>query len=86
MADQAPGPEQTVLDRGFDQQVETAYLALPENFREVMDLVDIAGLSYEEAAAVLEIPQGTVMSRLHRGRKRVRDALAAGGMTRGARP
>lgn len=85
MADSEPGPEQTVLDRGFDHQVETAYLALPENFREVMDLVDIAGLSYEEAAAVLEIPQGTVMSRLHRGRKRVRDQLRAGGMTRGTK-
>jgi len=85
MADQDPGPEQTVLDRGFDAQVERAYMALPENFREVMDLVDIAGLSYEEAAAVLEIPQGTVMSRLHRGRKRVRDALTDSGMKRGAR-
>jgi RNA polymerase sigma-70 factor (ECF subfamily) len=85
MADDGPGPEQMVIDRGFDHQVETAYLALPENFREVMDLVDIAGLSYAEAAAVLEIPQGTVMSRLHRGRKRMRDALRAGGMTRGMR-
>ena len=86
MADVGPGPEQTVLDRGFDAQVEAAFLALPDNFREVMDLVDIAGLSYEQASAVLEIPMGTVMSRLHRGRKRVREALRAGGMTRGTKP
>ena len=85
MADTAAGPEQVVTDRQFDGVVENAYLAVPEPFREVIDLVDLAGLSYEEAAAVLEIPQGTVMSRLHRGRKRIREALAAAGVQRGAR-
>lgn len=69
----------------FDAVVEDAYLALPDLFREVIDLVDLAGLSYEEAASLLEIPQGTVMSRLHRGRKRIREALAAAGIERGAR-
>ncbi len=86
MASTDPGPEQVVLDKGFDAQVEAAYRDLPENFREVMDLVDIAGLSYQEAAAVLEVPPGTVMSRLHRGRKRVRDTLRTSGMTRGTKP
>ena len=85
-ADAAAGPEQVVMDRQFDSLVEGAYLALPANFREVIDLVDLAGLSYEEAAAVLEVPQGTVMSRLHRGRKRIRGALADAGVQRGARP
>jgi RNA polymerase sigma-70 factor, ECF subfamily len=83
MADGDPGPEQVALDRRFDHEVEKAYLALPDNFREVMDLVDIAGLSYQEAAAVLAVPEGTVMSRLHRGRKRVREQLRAAGVTRG---
>jgi len=86
MADDAPGPEQVVTDRQLDSVVEDAYLALPNKFREVIDLVDLAGLSYDEAAAVLEVPQGTVMSRLHRGRKRIRESLADAGVQRGARP
>ncbi len=86
MADDAAGPEQVVMDRQFDSVVEDAYLALPEKFREVIDLVDLAGLSYDEAAAVLEVPQGTVMSRLHRGRKRIREALADAGVQKGTRP
>lgn len=86
MSDDAAGPEQVVMDRQFDSVVEDAYLALPEKFREVIDLVDLAGLSYDEAAAVLEVPQGTVMSRLHRGRKRIRESLADAGVQRGARP
>jgi RNA polymerase sigma-70 factor, ECF subfamily len=85
MADDAAGPEQIVVDRHFDAVVEDAYLALPEKFREVIDLVDLAGLSYDEAATVLDIPQGTVMSRLHRGRKRIRDVLGDAGMQRGVR-
>ncbi|MGQ0826531.1 MAG: RNA polymerase sigma factor [Actinomycetota bacterium] len=86
MADPAPGPEEQVMDRRFEAVVEDAYAALPEKFRAVVDLVDIAGVSYEEAAAVLEILEGTVMSRLHRGRKRMRDALKAAGVRGGARP
>ncbi|MCU0271208.1 MAG: sigma-70 family RNA polymerase sigma factor [Acidimicrobiales bacterium] len=84
LADTAAGPEDLVVQRRFDAVVEDAYLALPEDFRAVIDLVDLAGLSYAEAAAVLEIPQGTVMSRLHRGRKRIREALAAAGVQGGA--
>lgn len=85
LADDAAGPEQQVMDRQFDSVVEDAYLALPEKFREVIDLVDLAGLSYDGAAAVLEVPQGTVMSRLHRGRKRIREALADAGVQRGVK-
>ena len=85
LADPAAGPEDQVLDRQFDDVVEDAYRALSDDFRAVIDLVDLAGLSYLEAAAVLDIPQGTVMSRLHRGRKRIREALAAAGVERGTR-
>lgn len=85
LADQHPGPEEQVVDRTFDAVVADAYAALPEMFREVIDLVDLAALSYQEAAAVLGIPGGTVMSRLHRGRKRIRAALADAGIERGAR-
>lgn len=85
-ADPGPGPEQTLIDSQFDSAVEEAYRALPEKFREVIDLVDLADLSYEEAARTLGIPQGTVMSRLHRGRRRIREALGTPETMRGDTP
>jgi RNA polymerase sigma-70 factor (ECF subfamily) len=51
--------------------VHEAIRALPESFRDVVVLVDVAGLSYREAADQLDIPVGTVMSRLYRGRRDV---------------
>lgn len=55
--------------RGASPDVDTALAALPEAFRSTMVLVDIEGLSYEEAASVLGVPVGTVRSRLYRARK-----------------
>jgi len=52
-----------------------AIAALPEDYREVIALVDVAGLSYKETARALRVPTGTVMSRLHRARARVVEAL-----------
>ena len=52
-----------------------AVAALPEEFRDVLAAVDVAGLSYAEAAEALGVPIGTVMSRLSRGRERVAQAL-----------
>jgi RNA polymerase sigma-70 factor, ECF subfamily len=86
MAESSDGPEDVAMARRFDATVEAAYLDLPDKYREVIDLVDLAGLSYQDAAGVLEIPQGTVMSRLHRGRKRIREALGAAGVERGVTP
>ena len=83
-AEQAPGPEERALAGHFDAVVEDAFAALPDTFREVIELVDLGGLSYEEAATSLGIPQGTVMSRLHRGRTRIRQALKDAGIQRGA--
>ena len=54
--------------------------ALDEPFRRVVELVDIDGLSYAEAAEVLDVPVGTVMSRLHRARSRIRDRLHRAGL------
>lgn len=51
--------------------------ALPEEFRDVLVAVDVAGLSYKEASGALGVPEGTVMSRLYRARKRVTEAYAA---------
>ena len=69
-------PDSTVLDRGFDDDVEEALLALPPDFRAAVVLCDIEGLTYEEIAEVLDLKLGTVRSRIHRGRTMLRKALA----------
>lgn len=73
-------PEEIVLEGTFEAVVQAAFLELPENLRRVLELVDIGGLSYRETAEQLDIPVGTVMSRLHRARARIRRQLAAAGM------
>lgn len=84
----APGPgqdvrpEDLVVEPVFEAVVDDAYRALPDPFRQVIDLVDLNGLAYQEAADLLDIPVGTVMSRLHRARKRIREQLALNGVTR----
>lgn len=67
-------------EAGFDAEVERALNALDEPFRRVIELVDVEGLSYAEAADALGIPTGTVMSRLHRARRRIRDHLDRAGV------
>jgi RNA polymerase sigma-70 factor (ECF subfamily) len=69
------GPEQQVLDGTFEEAVETALALLPAKARQVVELVDVRGLTYEEAALALHVPIGTVMSRLHRARQRMRRQL-----------
>lgn len=65
--------------------IETALDRLPEEQRQVVLLVGLEEMSYQEAAATLGIPVGTVMSRLHRGRERLRDMLTGAGGTAGLR-
>lgn len=60
------------------REVRQAYLTLSQEHREVLLLVAIEGLQYEEAAVVLEVPLGTVRSRLSRARQALRDALGEG--------
>ncbi len=60
---------------GLGDEVERALEALPEDFRTVVLMVDGSGLSYREAATALDCPIGTVMSRLHRARKRLQGEL-----------
>lgn len=69
------GPEQIVVDPVFDASVEMAYSNLAENAKQVINLVDLNGLSYQEAAARIDVPVGTVMSRLHRARKQIKQDL-----------
>lgn len=68
-------PEDSVVDRVFDDEVETALASLDPRFRTVLMLIDVDQLTYAEASEVLGIPVGTVMSRLSRARQRVRDQL-----------
>ncbi len=67
--------EDRALDRFCDDRVRAALLTLPEGFRTVLYYADIEGLTYAETAALLEIPLGTVMSRISRSRERLRTAL-----------
>jgi RNA polymerase sigma-70 factor (ECF subfamily) len=59
----------------FGDEVAAALGTLKPEFREAVELVDLGDLSYQDAAARLDCPVGTVMSRLHRGRSRLRKAL-----------
>jgi RNA polymerase sigma factor (sigma-70 family) len=70
------GPEQSYTDTHFDHDVQRALDALTPDFRAVVVLCDIEGLSYEEIATTLGIKLGTVRSRIHRGRSQLREALA----------
>jgi RNA polymerase sigma-70 factor, ECF subfamily len=67
--------ENEVLDRIPDADVKRALESLPENFRIPVLLADVEGFSYKEIAEIMETPIGTVMSRLHRGRKALEKAL-----------
>ena len=67
--------EDEVLDRLPDDDVKHALESLPENFRIPVLLADVEGFSYKEIAEIMETPIGTVMSRLHRGRKALEKAL-----------
>lgn len=67
--------EDQVLDQFSEAEVKAAVESLPEAFRLVVVLSDVEGFSYKEIADILEIPIGTVMSRLHRGRKALQKTL-----------
>ena len=68
--------EEEALDFLPDDQVRQALEELPENYREAVILSDIDGFSYKEISQIMDSPMGTVMSRIHRGRALLREALA----------
>ena len=68
-------PETQVVDPLFDAELEMAFNALSDQFKAVIESVDLRGLSYAETADRLEIPLGTVMSRLHRARNQMKQSL-----------
>jgi RNA polymerase sigma-70 factor (ECF subfamily) len=78
--------EDELMDWFTDAEVKTAIENLPEQFRMAVLLADVEGFAYKEIAEILDIPIGTVMSRLHRGRKSLQKQLfefaASRGLTR----
>jgi len=75
--------EDEVMDLFTDSEVKGALENLPDQFRMAVLLADVEGFSYKEIAEILDVPIGTVMSRLHRGRKALQKALFDFGMQRG---
>jgi RNA polymerase sigma-70 factor (ECF subfamily) len=68
--------EEQVVERLSQDDIVTALSAVPHDFRDVIVLVDLGDFSYADAAQILDIPVGTVMSRLHRGRRILKRELA----------
>jgi RNA polymerase sigma-70 factor (ECF subfamily) len=73
---EGPTEQERVLERLSQDDVVAALSAVPHDFRDVIVLVDIGDFSYADAAQILDIPIGTVMSRLHRGRRVLKQGLA----------
>ncbi|MCC6445780.1 MAG: sigma-70 family RNA polymerase sigma factor [Armatimonadetes bacterium] len=76
-------PEEAALSRTFEGEIEEALRALPEEFKVVVLLTDVEEFSYAEVSDILDIPIGTVRSRLFRGRKLLRSYLSEFGKQRG---
>ena len=70
--------QERVVEQLSQDSIVTALSSLPHDFRDVVVLVDIGEFSYADAAQILDIPIGTVMSRLHRGRRLLKQRLAEG--------
>jgi RNA polymerase sigma-70 factor (ECF subfamily) len=68
--------EERVVQRLSQDDIVSALSAVPHDFRDVVVLVDLGDFSYQDAAQILDIPVGTVMSRLHRGRRILKRELA----------
>jgi RNA polymerase sigma-70 factor (ECF subfamily) len=66
---QIRNPEEELLENVLDEDVQRAVDQLPQDYRMVVLLADLEGFSYKEISEILEIPVGTVMSRLYRGRR-----------------
>jgi RNA polymerase sigma-70 factor (ECF subfamily) len=75
-ATQPPDESEAALERLSQGNVVSALAALPHQYRDTVVLVDLAEFSYQDAADILDVPIGTVMSRLHRGRRMLKTRLA----------
>lgn len=75
-SDQGKSAEDEVLENIADVDIKKALADMPEEFRMAVYLADVEGFAYKEIAEIVGVPTGTVMSRLHRGRKLLRASLA----------
>ena len=75
-SDQGKSTEDVVLESLPDSDIKRALTEIPEEFRMAVYLADVEGFSYKEIAEIVNVPTGTVMSRLHRGRKLLREKLS----------
>ncbi len=75
-SDQGKSAEVEALENLPDSDIKRALQEIPEDFRIAVYLADVEGFSYKEIADIVGVPSGTVMSRLHRGRKLLREKLA----------
>ncbi|MDP8959204.1 MAG: sigma-70 family RNA polymerase sigma factor [Actinomycetota bacterium] len=71
----SPAPDEVLDGVRLGEDVQAALLELPFDFREAVVLCDVLGLSYQEIAEAVDVPIGTVRSRIHRGRKMLRELL-----------
>ena len=82
-SDLGKSAEDEVLENIADKDIKDALSAMPEEFRMAVYLSDVEGFTYKEIAEITGVPTGTVMSRLHRGRKLLRASLATYAKDRG---
>jgi RNA polymerase sigma-70 factor (ECF subfamily) len=71
----SPAPDEVLADLRLDDDIQKALSDLPYEFREAVVMCDVIGLSYEEISIAVAIPVGTVRSRIHRGRRLLRERL-----------
>jgi RNA polymerase sigma-70 factor (ECF subfamily) len=72
----APAPDDVLSSIRLDEDIQKALVDLPFEFREAVVMCDVIGLSYEEISQAVAVPVGTVRSRIHRGRRLLRERLS----------
>lgn len=72
----SPSPEEVLSTIRFDEDIQKALADLPYDFREAVVMCDVIGLSYQEISQAVAVPVGTVRSRIHRGRRLLRERLS----------